>query len=156
MLHEAANPRPDENGKTPMALWPAFAAQGKAPVVLAWAVALTELLGGGLLLVGLVTRLAALGIAGVMLGALWLAEIGPAIQKGTTYLGFIPRHDGGYAVKLSADGGYVTLLWQLGLLAMALAIALLGPGALSLDGALGGRKARPAPRPAAPPPSPGA
>lgn len=154
MLHAAANPRQNDDGKTPIPLWPAFAAQGKIPVYLAWAVALVELAGGGLLLVGLLTRLAAVGIAGTMLGAVWLSEIGPAIQNGTTILGFIPEHPGAYDVAL-APAGYVTLLWQLGLLAMALAVALLGPGGLSLDGAMG-KKPASGPKPAPKPPAQGA
>ncbi|GJQ30072.1 MAG: hypothetical protein HBSAPP03_19560 [Phycisphaerae bacterium] len=152
LLHAAGNPKLNDAGKTPMALLPAFAVKDKLPVYLAWAVAIAELAGGGLLLVGLLTRLAAFGIAGTMLGAIWLGEVGPAIQAGTTILGFIPEHPGGYDVAL-APTGYVTLLWQIALLAMALAVLLLGPGALSLDGAMGKPKAPP-PRPPAPKPAP--
>lgn len=155
MLHAAANPRPNEDGKTPFPLWPAFAAQGQWPVYFAWAVAITELVGGGLLLVGLMTRTAALGITGTMLGAVWLSEVGPAMQAGTTILGFIPEHAGGYDVAL-APNGYVTLLWQMSLLAMALSLTMLGAGGLSLDGAMGGKPAGPKPGPKPPPANAGA
>mgnify|MGYP005838202843 CR=1 FL=1 len=145
MLHQAANPAPREDGTTPMALWPAFAAGGRMPVYLAWAVAITELAGGGMLILGLFTRLAALGIAGTMLGAVWLTEIGPAIQSGKTILGVLPARADLYAIALAPDG-YVTLLWQAALLAGALAIVLLGSGALAIDNAM--RSAPPAPKPA--------
>ncbi len=145
MLHQAANPPPREDGSTPMALWPAFAAGGRMPVYLAWAVAITELAGGGMLLLGLLTRLAALGIGGTMLGAMWLTEIGPAMQSGKAVLGVLPSRPDLYSVALAPDG-YVTLLWQFALLACALAIVLLGSGALSLDNAM--RSAPPAPKPA--------
>ncbi|MDX2131869.1 MAG: DoxX family membrane protein [Planctomycetota bacterium] len=148
LVHAAAFPQAREDGSTPMALWPGFAAQGRMPVYVAWGVALTELAGGGMLLIGLLTRLAALGIAGSMLGAMWLTEIGPAIQKGQTVLGFLPDRPGLYTPAMSPDG-YVSLLWQAALLAMALAIVLLGPGMLALDHAMRSSPVRPpAPRPA--------
>lgn len=132
-LVHSANP-PD--GK--MALWPDRLAQGRWPVYAAWAVALTELIGGCWLILGLFTRFAALGIACVMLGAMWLTQFGPAIQTGQTYLGFIPRHP---IFGLNAGGMplYGTLMWQMVLLAGALALLFAGSGALAIDRALFGR-----------------
>lgn len=147
LIYKAANPKPDAEGKAPFALWPRAMATGRWPVYLAWAVAITELAGGGLLLVGLLARFAALGIAGTMLGAMWLTEFGPAIQSGKTVLGFIPDkgREALYAISLSPEG-YVTILWQLALLAMALAVVLVGPGSLAMDNAM--RPKGPAPKPA--------
>jgi len=148
MLRASANPAPREDGSTPFPLWPKIAGEGRWPIVAAWCVAITELAGGGLLLVGLLTRLAALGIAGAMAGAVWLTEVGPAIQSGNTVLGFLPVRET-YAVALS-PGGYVSLLWQCSLLAGALAVALMGPGLLAMDSAMFGRPATAKPAPAKP------
>ncbi|CAG0952521.1 hypothetical protein PHYC_00278 [Phycisphaerales bacterium] len=152
MIYKAANPQADAEGNKPFPLWPPAMATGRWPVYLAWAVAITELAGGGLLLVGLLARLAAAGVAGVMLGAMWLTEFGPAIQSGKTILGFIPDrgHDAVYAIALSPNG-YVSLLWQLALLSMAVAVMALGPGSLALDNAMRPRASapKPAPKPAA-------
>jgi putative oxidoreductase len=98
--------------------------------LLAWAVAITELAGGLCLLLGLLTRLAAFGIAGVMLGAMWLTQIGPAIQSGKTTLGFLPDYGAFDGMK------WEPLMFQFALCAAALALAFLGPGRLSLDTAL--------------------
>lgn len=124
LLHGAANP---EAGKTP--LWPAGLATGSMPVYLAWSVAVTELAAGVFVLVGLLTRLSALGIAGVMLGAMWLTEIGPAIQTGKAVLGFLPDYP-------PFDPQWQSLLFQVSLCMAALALAFCGPGRLSLDTAL--------------------
>jgi putative oxidoreductase len=135
MLHGAANPPPVDAGAAPkMRLWPPALADGSKPVYLAWAVAITELGGGVFLLLGLLTRAAALGVGVVMLGALWLTQIGPAIQSGSARLGFLPSYD-------AFDGEkWQPLLLQFALGAAAFALMFLGPGRLSLDAALlGGR-----------------
>ncbi|MBL9031949.1 MAG: DoxX family protein [Phycisphaerae bacterium] len=129
-LYAASHPATDAAGKKPMPLWPAALGEGQWPVRLAWAVTLTEIGGGAFILLGLLTRLAALGIAGVMLGAAWLTQFGPAIQSGKTTLGFLPAHDTFDATN------WATFWLQLSLLAMSLALALLGPGRLSVDHAL--------------------
>ena len=154
LVRGAANPAPNADGTTPMALWPAQLATGRLPVYFAWAAAITELVAGTLCILGFFTRLSAFTLAGVMAAAIWLTEIGPAIQSGNTLLGFLPVRET-YAVALS-PGGYVTLMWQVALLSIALALTTLGAGRLSLDGALfGGGGPRPAaPRPAAPRPAP--
>lgn len=151
-LHAAANPAPNADGKTGMPLWPRAAAKGSWPVYLAWAVTLAEVVGGFSLLAGFLTRLGGFSIAVVMAGAIWLTEIGPAVQSGKTWLFVLPDHSafGG----MGEEGGtYMMLLWQGTLLASSLAVLLLGPGCLSLDGLLFG-KASPPPKPAAPKPAP--
>jgi uncharacterized membrane protein YphA (DoxX/SURF4 family) len=151
-LHAAANPAANADGKPGMPLWPPAAANGSWPVYLAWAVTLAEVVGGFSLLAGFLTRLGGFSIAFVMAGAIWLTEVGPAVQSGNTWLFVLPDHPafGGIGEE---GGSYMMLLWQGTLLASSLAVLLLGPGCLSLDGLLFG-KASPPPRPAAPKPAP--
>lgn len=149
MLARGAAPAVRADGTTMPKTWPPMLAGGRLPIYFAWAAALSELLGGGLLVVGLLTRVAGLATAGTMAGALWLTQIGPAIQQGNTRLGFIPNLDL-YALDAS---GYTGLLWPLVLLAACLALALQGGGALALDNILL-RSPAPAPRPAPPKPAP--
>lgn len=132
--------------KGAMTLWPAALAKGDWPVWTAWAVAWAEIGGGALVLVGLLTRVGAFLLAGVMLGAIWLTQVGPAIQSGSTRLGFLPNHD-------VFDGqAWQMLLVQFTLLCSAMSLLLAGSGSLSMDRALFGGKAdaKPAtPKPAA-------
>jgi uncharacterized membrane protein YphA (DoxX/SURF4 family) len=140
LLVSAATPKGD-GGKT-MTLWPAALAGGKWPIWLAWAVALTEFAGGLLVLAGFMTRLSALGLAGVMAGAIWLTQIGPAIQSGKTMLGFLPAH------ALTDIPAWTPLHWQMALLVMSLALFFAGPGAAALDNVI--FSAGPAKKPAPP------
>lgn len=130
-IHESANPGVGGDGAPRMKLWPASIGSGNWPRYFAIAVVVTELGGGVLLAFGLLTRLGALSLAGVMLGAMWLDQIGPAMQAGTTVLWVLPAHD---AWDVAA---WRPILWQLSLLSAAVAVALLGAGAPSLDRALG-------------------
>ncbi len=128
MLHYASNP-PEGTGAT----WPAAWSQGLWPARLAWAVAITEFVGGAFLLIGLMTRLAALGVAGVMLGALWLASIGPIVMgpaDAASFLGVFPPIDFG---DPAASQAWTNLLFQFCLFMSAMALALSRPGLLSLD-----------------------
>ena len=98
------------------------------------------------MLVGLLTRIAGLALAGTMLTAIWLTTSGPAWQAGTATLGSIPRHA---AFDASA---WSTPLWQLACLAMSLAVFFTGAGALSFDRMLfsapgEGKPAKPAAKP---------
>ncbi|MEZ6319373.1 MAG: DoxX family protein [Phycisphaerales bacterium] len=125
----AANPPLDAESNQPEPFWPQALAKKPWPYALAWAVTLTELIGGVLLLVGLFTRLSALAISGVMLGAMWLTQIGPAIQSGHTILGFLPDYP-------RFDPGWMTLMWQFSLFAASFAVFLLGSGVIGIDRAL--------------------
>lgn len=86
------------------------------PGLLGPLVALVEFFGGIALIIGLLSRLAALGVAFVMLGALLLVHLAAGF--------FLPA-------------GYEFVLM---LLASALGIVLAGPGSLSVDGAIASRK----------------
>lgn len=130
-LDAAAHPQPvtDEAGNTttPMALVPDALGSPPWAVRLAWAAAVTELAAGVLLLIGLFSRLGGLAVAWVMGVAIWLTGIGPAIQGGDAFLGFLPRA-GLYEMQ-----AYKDFFFQLALLVMGLAIAFSGGGMLSLD-----------------------
>lgn len=130
MIHHAANPGVDDQGQPLKPLWPSALANGTMPVVFAWVAAILELVCGAAMLIGFFTRLASLPLAGTMLTAMWLTQIGPAIQSGSTVLGFLPT-----GVFDMGPGGYVysTILWQFALLMSALAMLFIGPGALSID-----------------------
>mgnify|MGYP006267926261 CR=1 FL=1 len=142
MLHGAANPGTDADGSPLPAIAPAWAAQGSRPKALAWAVALTETVFGGLLILGLLARLGGFALAGTMLGAIWLTEFGPAWQTGamTGFFGvnFLPDHP---PYDLTSPNGWQTLLWQTLLLVSSLAVLFGGSGALGLDRLLFGRRA---------------
>lgn len=127
LVARAASPPRAEDGSARMALWPASLGQGSWPVRLAWAAAVTELVGGALLLLGLFTRLWGVALAGVMVVAIWLTEIGPAMQSGTTHLGFLPAYD------WFNPGAWNRLWLQSCCLVMALSLAALGSGRLGLD-----------------------
>jgi uncharacterized membrane protein YphA (DoxX/SURF4 family) len=133
LTYGAAHPGTADDGTPIKPIWPEWAARDHWPVTLAWTAAITELAAAVLILVGLLTRLSALSIAGVMLTAAWLTELGPAIQSGDTLLGFLPSR------PLWDPGAWKTLLWQFSLAGAALALALAGPGAFSLDRAITGR-----------------
>jgi uncharacterized membrane protein YphA (DoxX/SURF4 family) len=97
--------------------------------MMARAVALGEIVCGAGVLIGLATRLASFGLVIIMSGALWLAFIGPAIQKGDATLGFLPAYST-WSMEWS------NFLFPLSLLCMAVATLLLGAGTLSLDAML--------------------
>jgi uncharacterized membrane protein YphA (DoxX/SURF4 family) len=146
LLHKAANPPASADPASAnqmMRLWPQSIGKGMWPVRLAWMVAITEVVAGLFVLVGLLTRASAIALAGTMLGAIWLTEIGPAMQAGTTVLGILPDRD-----PFSVDA-WRALLWQLSLFMGAMALVVLGSGALGFD-----RKLFPPPPPAPPPPRP--
>ena len=126
IIHKASFP---EAG---MRLWPPKVDTRPWPVVCAWAVAFIQALGGASLLVGLFTRFFAFFISWVMLGALWLTQIGPAIQSGNTLLGFLPAH------ASFDEAAWMPLGWIVCLLAMAIALTCAGSGGMSLDRLVGG------------------
>jgi uncharacterized membrane protein YphA (DoxX/SURF4 family) len=111
----------------PRKLMPGAFARGVRPVVIAWMIAIGEVIAGSLLLMGLLTRFAAIFCGGLMLGAIWLTELGPAIQAGNTMLGFLPKRE------LWDPELWKTLFWQCSLLAACGALALTGSGFFGLD-----------------------
>lgn len=129
LMDQRANPPslPDGSANTPT--WPQALAKAPWPKTLAWCVALTEVFAGFFLLIGLVTRLSALALSGVMLGAIWLTTISTAIQSGDTFLGFLPNEP--FLSFFWKDP-----FWQLLCLMSCLALFFAGPGTLALDRAI--------------------
>lgn len=93
------------------------------PAVAAWGIALVELGGAVLLLLGLFARFAALGIAIVMGGALWFTSL-PVLRETSWW-------------TLPADV-HATLWASAALFALAITVALAGAGWLTLDHAMAG------------------
>lgn len=93
-----------------------------APRVTAWLVAIIELVGGALVLIGLFTRLAALGLVGIMAGAIH-----------TTSLAALMAHPFIFGMPLP---DYQRFFLQVGLLTLALGVLLTGPGGFSADRAI--------------------
>ena len=91
-----------------------YMATGGIPAVLAWPVVLFEILGGIALIVGFQTRIAALALAAFCVLSGVLYHFDPADQMQMTQL----------LKNLALAGGYI-------------ALAVAGPGALSLDARLG-------------------
>lgn len=146
-VHAAAAPAPNADGTTPMRLLPERLAHKPWPLYLAWAATLTEIIAAALLVIGLFTRLSALGLASIMAVAMWLTEIGPAIQAGTAQFGFLPNYG-------MMDPAWQHLMLQFSLFASAMALFFLGAGAASLDAAIfggpGSASHSPPPRPRKP------
>ncbi len=132
LTYTAAHPNPAADGTTPAPIWPEWAARDHWPMTMAWVAAITELAAGLLVGVGLLTRLSALALAGIMLTAAWLTQLGPAIQSGTALFGFLPDY------PVWDTQAWQPLLWQLALFAAALALACAGPGSLAIDSAPAG------------------
>lgn len=129
MISKAADPglTPDSQPITP--IMPAKLANRPWPKVLAWCAAITELVAGGFLIIGLLTRLSAFSTFFVMLVAMWMTQFGPAaLHTNDAILGFIPRAD-----DLFSPAAYGQLFWQLALATMSLAVVFLGSGAIGLD-----------------------
>lgn len=106
-------------------------------VAQAWLAALTEFIGGILILVGFLSRLCGLGLAGVMAMAFYMTSLN---NLGTYF-------------SMKDLGQFNMLFCQLGLFVLAFGVFLTGPGRLSVDRMLFGRSAPP-PQPIVPPPSP--
>lgn len=128
-LYQAAQPQPDHAGNPGRPLMPQRFGRGNWPIILAWTVALSEMIVGLMLLVGLLTRLAALAVAFIMLSAMWLTQIGPAVRSGQTFLGFLPSYP-------PFGSEWTTFLIQLAMLIPALCLVCSGAGPLSLDRAI--------------------
>jgi uncharacterized membrane protein YphA (DoxX/SURF4 family) len=94
------------------------------PVAMAWIAAMTELLGGALLLIGLFSRVWGFGLAIAMGVAFYLTSLPGILDPGL------------FALAQDIEGGYAAYnrtYVQLSLGVLALGIALVGPGPLSLD-----------------------
>jgi uncharacterized membrane protein YphA (DoxX/SURF4 family) len=107
------------------------AAGAPRPVVLAWLAALVELVGGGLLVIGLLSRVWALGLVVVMGVAFALTSLEPIMTLGPFGL---DRPE------------YLKAVAQIALAALAVGIVLTGPGAVAIDHAIfgsGGRRIDP-------------
>lgn len=142
-------PLDDKGAPKIMRLLPEAVGQRPWPIVLAWCATITELVGGAMILVGLFSRFWSLGIAFVMGVAMWLTQFGPAIQAGTTTMGFLPSH------AAFDHQAWQMLFWQFSLFCSALAVVCLGAGSLSLDGLFFMKSGAPAPKPAAEKPAQG-
>jgi uncharacterized membrane protein YphA (DoxX/SURF4 family) len=130
LLYKSAHPGLRTDGSPMMPLWPPDLGSGKRPVIFAYLVVIGELGGGIMMLLGLFTRMWALVLCGVMLGALWLTAVGPAVQTGDVVFGFIPAYG-------RWDGARWTVpLWNMALFTMALCVFLSGPGTLAMDNIL--------------------
>ncbi|MEL6739259.1 MAG: DoxX family membrane protein, partial [Planctomycetota bacterium] len=138
LIDAAAIPGLDDQSEPKRAIWPLALGEKPWPVALAWAAAITELVIGVTLLLGLLTRISAVQVVGIMGVAMWLTQFGAAIQSGTTQLGFLPGH------APFDTGAWMALAWQLSLFASGLALIFLGPGQASLDALLFGRGKAPA------------
>lgn len=91
------------------------------PVRLAWLLAITEFIGGALLLIGLFSRVWSLALAIAMLGALWWTSVPLMGELG-----------GPFAIAEDVHA-FHAMYAQLGLLVLALTVLLAGPGPVSLD-----------------------
>ena len=136
-IHESANPKAaampgSGSAAVPMALWPSVLGSPTWCAWQAWAVMVVEAVLGALLLMGAFTRVCALMLAGVMLGAMWLDQIGPSMQVGNTVLGILPRY------PAFDPKPWMPILWQLGLLCSCLSLAMLGSGRVAIDRVLAG------------------
>ncbi|MFT5423479.1 MAG: putative membrane protein YphA (DoxX/SURF4 family) [Phycisphaerales bacterium] len=156
LIDSAADPGLDDESNLIQPIWPAALAKGSLPKSLAWLAAVAEIALGVTLLLGLLTRLSALSVAGIMGTAAWLTQIGPAIQDGNPRLGFLPTHD---VFDIAA---WQPFAWQMSLFFAAIALICLGSGAIGLDRALFRRREDLAPAaphtphaPDAPQPAPG-
>ena len=132
LITHAANPGFDSNGDELRPIWPAQLAQGHWPNTLALTASLSELIAGFLILIGLFTRFSSLVTLGIMAVAIWLTQIGPAIQTGDALLGFLPNR-GAFDLDAAGMSVWFTLLWQFSLLCISAALMFLGAGTLSLD-----------------------
>lgn len=143
-LLKGTEPRVESDGREGRAIWPAWAG-GSHAVLLAWVATVTAIAGGVCCSLGLLTRLWAGALTLQMATALWVTTLGPAWSGGRTVLGVLPDH-------APWDFSFwMYPAWLSSLLGMSAALALLGPGPLSLDRPLLGApsSSRTPPRPTA-------
>jgi uncharacterized membrane protein YphA (DoxX/SURF4 family) len=142
-IHYAAIP--PTASANPTALLPTFLGEGMWPGLLAHSVAVIELMAGMLLIAGIYCRFWACLTGLIMLGALLIDQMAPAIRAGSTMLWVLPAPAEGQAWH-DIDV-YRALLWQLALAAASFSVMLMGAGAMALDNsqlfaAKGGKRGR--------------
>ena len=132
LLSKAGDPGLTPDSRPIPRTMPAWVAADRWPVYLAWAAAGTEILAAAMLFFGVLTRFGAVLIIGIMLQAMWLTQIGPAVVgRVDAYLGFIPAIGDPWS-----PATYQTLFYQIACLAMAKAVFFLGSGPIGFDRAL--------------------
>lgn len=132
---QAAPTAPPASSPGPGAIWPSWLTTPRLSAIQAWCVMGVEVIAGACVLLGLFTRLSAALLACVMLGAIWLDQLGPAWQTGRTILGFLPDYPT-FDTRL-----WMPLFWQFGLLCSCLALMLMGGGRMKADRFLPGSRA---------------
>lgn len=142
-IHYAAIPPTASANQT--ALLPTFVGEGMWPGLVAHSVAVVELMAGMLLIAGIYCRFWACLTGLIMLGALLIDQMAPAIRAGNTMLWVLPAPAEGQAWH-DIDV-YRALLWQLALAAASFSVVLMGAGAMALDNsqlfaAKGGKRGR--------------
>ena len=149
MISKAADPGLTEDSQPITPIMPPKLATGNWPKLMAWAAAITELAAGGLLILGLLTRLSALGTLSVMLVAMWMTQFGhAAFHTNDAILGFIPRADdlfspaAGACVDVAGGG----LPGQRGHRAGSADFLIASPGPVSARRPEGGQEAGDEPR----------
>ena len=118
--------------------WPDALSSPAALTVLTWAAVLTEFVGAVLVLLGFLTRFWALGFVGTMIVAIWLTQMAPWFGEPDAFLGMLPPNPMGDPAEWTK--AWQTLFYQLSVLGMSLALLLLGPGKLSLDALVFGKR----------------
>lgn len=131
-IEAAANPKPGPGANPPpkTSFVPAALGSGSWPVKLAWACAVGEAISGVGLLLGLLTRTWALLMAGRMLAAIWVTQVGPSLDLPNATLGFLPPH------ATFDSEAWRPFAFQFALFMSSLALLFLGPGRASLDHAV--------------------
>ena len=140
-IHYAAFP--PSRSVNPTSVVPAFIGAGMVPVYVAHTIAVAELMAGVLLLLGIYCRFWALLTGAIMLGAILIDQVAPALRSGNTTLWLLPGPGPGQAWH--DFDIYRGLLLQVALAAMSFCIVLIGAGAVALDNAqlLASKSAKP-------------
>jgi uncharacterized membrane protein YphA (DoxX/SURF4 family) len=136
VVHAAAQPTKTGESTSGPPVWPAELGKGRWPAFFAVGVTVVQLAAGVLLVAGFLTRWAAGMLGAFLLGAMWLTEIGPAVQSGTAVLGFLP------AYPTFEEKPWMHLWLQFALLCTCLAVVFAGSGGLAVDRALRLRRHR--------------